>query len=210
MSAAVKARAFEPFFSTKGIGKGTGLGLSMAYGFVTQSGGHIDIDSEEGVGTTVHILLPRTDAQTSAKPCLPRADSEGGSETILVVDDEADILNNVAAILRDFGYRVLTASSADDAVTRLGTQTRIDLLFTDVIMPGTVSAIELAESARAIHPELRVLFTSGYTENALIHNGRLDEGINLLSKPYGRAELATAIRTLSSASVPATASTQCA
>lgn len=210
MSAAVKARAFEPFFSTKGVGKGTGLGLSMAHGFVNQSGGHIDIDSEEGVGTTIHILLPRTDAQKSAKPGLPVVADEGGSETILVVDDEADILSNVSAILRDFGYRVLTASSADDAITRLSAQTRIDLLFTDVIMPGTVSAIELAERARAIHPTLRVLFTSGYTENAMIHNGRLDEGINLLSKPYGRAELATAIRTLLSASLPVTNSTQCA
>ena len=200
MSETVKARAFEPFFSTKGVGKGTGLGLSMAHGFVNQSGGHIDIDSEEGLGTTIHILLPRTDAELSTKPGSTPVTRSGGSETILVVDDEADILDNVAAILRDFGYQVLTASSADDAVARLTAQNRIDLLFTDVIMPGAVSAIELAEKARAIHPELRVLFTSGYTENAMIHNGRLDEGINLLSKPYGRAELASAIRTLLSAS----------
>lgn len=196
MSEEVRTRAFEPFFSTKGVGKGTGLGLSMAHGFVKQSGGHIDIDSKEGAGTTIHILLPRTDAQMSIKPGLSPATNKGGSETILVVDDELDILNNVSAILRDFGYNVLTASSADEAVARLAAQTRIDLLFTDVIMPGTVSAIELAEKARTIHPELRVLFTSGYTENAMIHNGRLDEGINLLSKPYGRAELASAIRTL--------------
>lgn len=204
MSDAVKARAFELFFSTKGLGKGTGLGLSMAHGFVHQSGGHIDIESEEGLGTTIHILLPRTDAQLSAKSGATLDTSKGGSETILVVDDEQDILDNVAAILRDFGYRVLTASSADDAVTRLTEQIRIDLLFTDVIMPGEVSAIELAEKARALHPELRVLFTSGYTENAMIHNGRLDEGINLLSKPYGRAELASAVRTLLSASSEAT------
>ncbi|RYD86611.1 MAG: response regulator, partial [Sphingobacteriales bacterium] len=195
---------FELFFSTKGLGKGTGLGLSMAHGFVHQSGGHIDIESEEGLGTTIHILLPRTDAQLSAKSGATLDTSKGGSETILVVDDEQDILDNVAAILRDFGYRVLTASSADDAVTRLTEQIRIDLLFTDVIMPGEVSAIELAEKARALHPELRVLFTSGYTENAMIHNGRLDEGINLLSKPYGRAELASAVRTLLSASSEAT------
>lgn len=202
MSDAVKARAFEPFFSTKGIGKGTGLGLSMAHGFVNQSGGQIDIESEESAGTTIHILLPRTDAQTSGKAAPSRVAGNGGSETILVVDDEQDILDNVAAILRDFGYRVLTASSADDALARLGGLGRIDLLFTDVIMPGSVPATELAAKARALHPEVRVLFTSGYTENAMIHNGRLDEGINLLSKPYGRAELASAVRTLLSAPAP--------
>jgi len=171
----------------------------MAHGFVNQSGGQIDIESEEGVGTTIHILLPRTDAQTGAKAAPPRVSGNGGSETILVVDDEQDILDNVAAILRDFGYRVLTACSADDALARLAGLGRIDLLFTDVIMPGNVSATELAAKARALHPEVRVLFTSGYTENAMIHNGRLDEGINLLSKPYGRAELASAVRTLLSA-----------
>lgn len=204
MSDAVKARAFEPFFSTKGVGKGTGLGLSMAYGFVNQSSGHIDIESEQGVGTTIHILLPRTDAQLDAKAVSFRTTDQGGSETILVVDDEQDILDNVATILRDFGYHVLTSSSADDAVTRLRREERIDLLFTDVIMPGAVSATELAAQARVVHPDVRVLFTSGYTENAIIHNGRLDEGINLLSKPYGRAELATAVRTLLSAPGAAT------
>ncbi len=176
-----------------------GLGLSMAHGFVNQSGGQIDIESEEGVGTTIHILLPRTDAQTTGKAAPSRVTDNGGSETILVVDDEQDILDNVTAILRDFGYRVLTASSADDALARLAGLGRIDLLFTDVIMPGSVSATELAAKARALHPQVRVLFTSGYTENAMIHNGRLDEGINLLSKPYGRAELASAVRTLLSA-----------
>lgn len=204
MSDAVKARAFEPFFSTKGVGKGTGLGLSMAHGFVNQSGGHIDIDSEKDVGTTIHILLPRTEAQLDPKAVSFSITDHGGSETILVVDDEQDILENVSSILRDFGYRVLTASNAEDAVTRLDSQGRIDLLFTDVIMPGAVSATELAAKARLVHPYVRVLFTSGYTENAIIHNGRLDEGINLLSKPYGRAELATAVRTLLSAPVAAT------
>jgi len=203
MSEEVRARAFEPFFSTKGVGKGTGLGLSMVYGFVTQSGGHIDIESREGAGTTVTILLPRTDGAVTEKKAAPVQAVIGGSETVLAVDDERDILDNVAAMLRDLGYRVLTADSADAAVALLDTQERIDLLFTDVIMPGTVSATELAEQASRAHPGLRVLFTSGYTENAVIHNGRLDEGVNLLSKPYGRTELASAVRAVLAA--PATA-----
>lgn len=190
----VKARAFDPFFSTKGIGKGTGLGLSMAYGFVKQSGGHIDIDSTAGAGTTINILLPRTDGPATEKKTVAAVAVVGGTETVLAVDDELDILENVAAVLRDLGYRVLTASSPDAALALLDRQDSIDLLFTDVIMPGAMSATELAERARQAHPGMRVLFTSGYTENAVIHNGRLDEGINLLSKPYGRAALASALR----------------
>ena len=202
MTDEVKQRAFEPFFSTKGVGKGSGLGLSMTHGFVHQSGGLIEIDSAAGTGTTVDIWLPRTGEQAGAKKQLAATADQGGSETILVVDDEQEILANVAAILRDFGYAVITASSADEAVTVLDRHGRIDLLFTDVIMPGQVSATELAKEARRQHPDIRVLFTSGYTENAVIHNGRLDEGVNLLSKPYGRAELAGAVRTLLSQPLP--------
>ena len=194
MPADVKARAFEPFFSTKGIGKGTGLGLSMAYGFVKQSGGHIDIDSEARKGTTIHILLPRTDGQAAEKKAAPGLAIEGGTETVLAVDDEQDILDNVATMLRDLGYKVLTAGSPDAALRILERQDRIDLLFTDVIMPGSVGATDLAARARLRHPGIGVLFTSGYTENAVMHNDRLDEGVNLLSKPYGRAELASALR----------------
>ena len=192
----VKARAFEPFFSTKGLGKGTGLGLSMAYGFVKQSGGHIDIDSTVGAGTTVHILLPRTQASVVEKKAGAPATVQGGSETVLAVDDEQDILDNVATMLRDFGYTVLTAASADAALAILDGQAPIDLLFTDVIMPGAVGATELAERARRRHPGIRVLFTSGYTENAVMRDGRLELGVNLLSKPYGRADLAGAVRAL--------------
>ena len=190
----VKARAFEPFFSTKGIGKGTGLGLSMAYGFVKQSGGHIDIDSTVGEGTTVHIWLPRTGAAAPATRQTQQAPATGGTGTILAVDDEQDILDNVATMLRDLGYRVLTATDAQAALAVLAGETEIDLLFSDVIMPGAVSATELAAQARARFPKLRVLFTSGYTENAVIHNGRLDPGVNLLTKPYGRADLASTVR----------------
>jgi CheY-like chemotaxis protein len=204
MTDEVKARAFEPFYSTKGIGKGSGLGLSMAYGFITQSGGRIDIDSELGVGTTVTILLPRASVAAAVKPAILRSvgsSDSAGNETILVVDDEPDIVDNVAAILRDAGYRVITASNADEAMTQLGGTGAIDLLFTDVIMPGALTATELATRARALHPQLRVLFTSGYTENALIRNDRLDEGINLLNKPYERAQLTGAVRALLSSPV---------
>lgn len=196
MSEEVKARAFEPFFSTKGVGKGTGLGLSMAYGFVKQSGGHIDIESAPGAGTTVHILLPRTGAAASARKAARAADVTGGSETILVVDDEQDIRENVTLMLTGLGYRVLSADSADAAARLLEGDERIDLLFTDVIMPGAMSSRELAERARVRHPGIQVLFTSGYSEDAVIRNDRLDEGVNLLSKPYAREELAAALRRL--------------
>lgn len=201
MSAEVKARAFEPFYSTKGLGKGSGLGLSMAYGFITQSGGQIEIDSEPGVGTTVTILLPRAVAAAAPKPIILRSSDKGGNETILVVDDEPDIVDNVTAILRAAGYRVLTAANADEAIAQLDGHGCIDLLFTDVIMPGIVTATDLAARARALHPKMGVLFTSGYTENALIHNGRLDEGINLLNKPYDSAQLADAVRAVLSTTV---------
>ena len=196
MGEEVKARAFEPFFSTKGVGKGTGLGLSMAYGFVKQSGGHIDIESAPGAGTTVHILLPRTGAAASARKTERAAEVTGGSETILVVDDEQDIRENVTLMLTGLGYRVLAAASADAAARLIEGETHIDLLFTDVIMPGAMSSRDLAERARARHPGIQVLFTSGYTEDAVIRNDRLDEGVNLLSKPYAREELAAALRRL--------------
>ncbi|KQQ96265.1 MASE4 domain-containing protein [Massilia sp. Leaf139] len=196
MTDEVKARAFEPFFSTKGVGKGTGLGLSMAYGFIKQSGGHIDIDSVPEQGTTVHVLLPRTNETVTARKSETAVPVTGGNETILAVDDEAEILDNVAAMLTQLGYKVLTAASADAAARLLDAETRIDLLFTDVIMPGEMSSTALAEHARRLHPAIRVLFTSGYTENAVIDNGRLADGVNLLSKPYAREDLAGAVRGL--------------
>ncbi len=192
----VKARAFEPFFSTKDIGKGTGLGLSMVYGFVKQSGGHIEIDSAPDQGTTVLILLPRTVDTAVEKRAVQAGAVTGGSETVLVVDDEADIRENVGTILSGLGYTVMKAASADEARGMLGQQAKIDLLFTDVIMPGATSSTQLAALARAAHPAIRVLFTSGYSEDAVIHDGRLDEGVSLLNKPYSRDELARAVRAM--------------
>ncbi|AWG45935.1 MULTISPECIES: MASE4 domain-containing protein [unclassified Massilia] len=194
MSMEVRERAFEPFFTTKGVGKGTGLGLSMAYGFVKQSGGHIAIDSEPGSGATVTILLPRTAEAAVEKSAAPAAPVAGGSETILVVDDEVAIQDNVAEILSARGYRILRASSADEGAAVLRQHRQIDLLFTDVIMPGTMNSPQLAAVAREMHPEIRVLFTSGYSENAVIQDGKLKQGVNLLNKPYSDEELARAIR----------------
>jgi CheY-like chemotaxis protein len=194
MSADVRERAFEPFFSTKGLGKGTGLGLSMAYGFVKQTGGHIEIDSEPGRGATVTILLPRTAEAAVEKAAQQAAAAAGGTETILVVDDEIAIQDNVTEILSALGYRVLRASSADEASAVLRQHQAIDLLFTDVIMPGAMSSPQLADLARQLHPAIGVLFTSGYSEDAVIQDGKLKQDVKLLSKPYSDDDLARAIR----------------
>lgn len=194
MSAEVRERAFEPFFSTKGVGKGTGLGLSMAYGFVKQSGGHIEIDSEPGKGCAVTLFLPRTTEAVVEKTAQKAAAAVGGHETILVVDDEIAIQENVADILTNLGYKVMRASSADEAAIVLRQHRDIDLLFTDVIMPGTMSSPQLADLARQLHPGIKVLFTSGYSEDEVIQDGKLKQGVSLLSKPYADNDLAQAIR----------------
>jgi signal transduction histidine kinase/CheY-like chemotaxis protein len=194
MSDYVKERAFEPFFSTKGVGKSSGLGLSMAYGFVKQSGGQIDIDSVLGQGTTIRILLPRTSESAVKKEAASTGSVTGGNEVVLIVDDEPEIQNNVGAILTELGYQVLKAGGTEEACTILKGQKTIDLLFTDVIMPGVMTSPQLAALARQLHPDIRVLFTSGYSEDAVTHEGRLDDGVTLLSKPYVRDDLAKAIR----------------
>jgi CheY-like chemotaxis protein len=194
MSDEVKERAFEPFFSTKGIGKSSGLGLSMAYGFVKQSGGQIDIDSILGQGTTVRVLLPRTCESAVEKKTVLVGSATGGSEVVLIVDDEPEIQNNVGSILTGLGYQVLTAGGTDEARKLLVEKKTIDLLFTDVIMPGAMTSAQLAALAREYHPTTRVLFTSGYSDDAVIHDGRVDDDVTLLSKPYVRDELAQAIR----------------
>lgn len=186
---------FQPFFTTKEVGKGTGLGLSMVYGFVKQSGGHIRVYSEIGEGTSIKLYFPRalTDEHAAA---LPRADRNirGGSETILVVEDDNLVRQHVVSQLKSLGYRVFEAADGRTALEILHQLADIELLFTDVVMPGGMGGRELSEAARALRPGLKVLFTSGYTENSIVHNGKLDAGIELLSKPYRRDQLASKLR----------------
>ena len=196
MSQDVQRQAFDPFFSTKAEGQGTGLGLSMVYGFVKQSGGHIKIYSEPGDGTTVRMYLPRsTDPETVPRPKKVGA-PVGGSETILVVEDDEDVRDTVVAMLSDLGYKVVKAKDADSALTIVESGLPIDLLFTDVVMPGKLRSPELARIAQRQFPGIKVLFTSGYTQNAIVHGGKLDENVELLSKPYSRDELGLKIRSV--------------
>ncbi|AFE11233.1 sensory box histidine kinase/response regulator [Corallococcus coralloides DSM 2259] len=196
MSQEVMERAFEPFFTTKPEGRGTGLGLSMVYGFVKQSGGHVKIYSELGHGTSIKIYLPRT-FQAAAQPAENGPGQvEGGTETILVVEDDAAVRATVVEVLTELGYRVLKAHDGQSALAVIQSGLPVDLLFTDVVMPGPVRSPELARLAKAHLPDLEVLFTSGYTENAIVHGGRLDPGVSLLSKPYRREDLARKIRAL--------------
>ena len=193
--AALLDKVFEPFFTTKGAGKGTGLGLSMVYGFVKQSNGHIKIYSEEGHGTTIKIYLPRAGAQVDAVAAEHAAPAlEGGTETILVVEDDPLVRNYVATQLSNLGYTTLTAANASEALEYIDGVKTFDLLFTDVIMPGSINGRQLAEEAKRRRPALKVLYTSGYTENAIVHHGRLDPGVLLLAKPYRKSDLARMVR----------------
>ncbi|MES2259055.1 MAG: PAS domain S-box protein [Pseudomonadota bacterium] len=194
MAPEVLRRAFEPFFTTKGEGEGTGLGLSMAYGFVKQSRGHIKIHSEPGQGTSVKIYLPRSMMEQTQDP-LPRTGPVvGGSERVLVVEDDAGVRAVVLDMLEGLGYQVLQAENGQQALQLLEGGAAIDLLFTDVVMPGPLRSTELAQAAREMLPDVAVLFTSGYPQDAIVHGGRLDAGLELLSKPYRREELARKLR----------------
>jgi CheY-like chemotaxis protein len=182
MSAATVAQAFEPFFTTKPVGKGTGLGLSQVYGFVKQSGGHVNIYSEIGQGTTVRIYLPRySGAETEAAKADDQQMPEGSAEeTILVLEDDDDVRAFSAATLRDLGYRVLEAHDGASAIRILERRDRIDLLFTDIVLPGGMTGAQVAAQAVALRPDLKVLYTTGYARNAIIHHGRLDRGVELI------------------------------
>ena len=194
MSPDVLAHAFEPFFTTKDVGKGTGLGLSMVYGFVKQTGGHIKIYSEVGDGTIVKLYLPRSNEEPTGLKLAADALLRGQGEAILAVEDDDMVRAHVAAELKALGYNVLTARSGAQAMELLRSDAQIDLLFSDVVMPGGMSGPQLAEQALLLRPELRVLYTSGYTENTVIHQGRVDPGVQLLNKPYRRYDLAAKLR----------------
>ncbi|WP_375769888.1 PAS domain-containing protein [Archangium gephyra] len=193
----VLERVFEPFFTTKPEGRGTGLGLSMVYGFVKQSGGHIQLSSQVGLGTSIKLYLPRALRTEEALPTeLPTGPVEGGSETVLVVEDNAEVRATVVEMLTELGYRVLKAADGQSALAILQSGIPVDLLFTDVVMPGPIRGAELARQAKALLPDLEVLFTSGYTEDAIATGGRLDPGVHLLSKPHRREDMARKVRQL--------------
>ncbi|WP_083301906.1 hybrid sensor histidine kinase/response regulator [Kozakia baliensis] len=187
-------KVFEPFFSTKAEGKGSGLGLSMVYGFVKQSGGHVKIYSEPGHGTTIRLYLPRAMESEDIEVVIDAAPATGGSETVLVVEDDDEVRATVVEMLSDLGYAVLKACDAANALAVIESGIPIDLLFTDVVMPGTMKSPELARKACQRLPNLAVLYTSGYTENSIVHGGRLDAGVELLSKPYTREAMARKVR----------------
>jgi PAS domain S-box-containing protein len=195
IAAADLEKVFDPFFTTKEVGKGTGLGLSMVFGFVKQSNGHIKIYSEQGHGTTVKIYLPCATGlhTTTAEPLAPTG-IEGGTEVVLVVEDDALVRRYVITQIESLGYTTLEAGNAAEAMTIINTLATIDLLFTDVIMPGSMNGRQLVDEALKHRPTLKTLFTSGYTENAIVHHGRLDSGVLLLAKPYRKSDLARMIR----------------
>jgi CheY-like chemotaxis protein len=197
MTPDVVEKAFEPFFTTKALGEGTGLGLSQVYGFIKQSGGHIKIYSELGEGTTVRLYLPRLherppvvqeDAPVVQPPPL------GGQETILVVEDNDEVRAYTTEILRELGYKVFEATEGDTALSLIASEPGIKLLFTDVGLPGPFNGRQIADEARKLRSDLKILFTTGYAQNAIIHQGRLDPGVQLIVKPFNFASLAAKIR----------------
>jgi CheY-like chemotaxis protein len=179
------------------VGQGTGLGLSQVYGFIKQSGGHVRIYSEPGAGTTVKLYLPRSDESSAAETPhreAPREQVASLSETVLLVEDEEDVRRFTASLLEDLGYRTLVAADARAAMAILEREANVDLLFTDVGLPHGVNGRQLADQAVARRPGLKVLFTTAYTRNAIVHHGRLDRGVELIAKPFTRAELAEKLR----------------
>ena len=198
MDRTTQERAFDPFFTTKGVGKGTGLGLSQVYGFVRQTGGHVRIYSEMGEGTTLKIYLPRhTGDDDAAELAAPAQNNVRaiGIETILVVEDDAALRSYTTEIMAELGYRVLQAHDGPSALQVLE-KNQVELLFTDVVMPGGMNGRQLADEAVRRHPGLKVLFTTGYTRNAIVHHGRLDPGVQMIGKPFSFNDLGVKVRTL--------------
>jgi two-component system NtrC family sensor kinase len=200
MTRDVMDKAFEPFFTTKPAGVGTGLGLSMVYGFVRQSGGHIKIYSEVGEGTTIKVYVPRalrTEAE-GPEPVVPAAQPanvpKSGGEKILLVEDDGELNRFGTEVLQELGYRVVSASDGPSALKALERHPDVQLLFTDVVLPNGMNGRELAREVQRQRPSVRVLFTTGYTRNAIVHEGRLDEDVELLTKPFTFDALAVKVR----------------
>jgi CheY-like chemotaxis protein len=195
----VAERVFEPFFTTKEVGKGTGLGLSMVYGFVKQSGGHVKIETGPGRGATVRLFLPRLVGcgVEEVQPLPARVPQRARAETILVCEDDPDVRAFSAKALRDLGYVVREAVDGPSALQVLERDgARVDLLFTDVVLPGGMTGSALAEQARRARPGVKVLFTTGYARSAIDRHGRLDPGVELIAKPFSYTDLAGRIRDL--------------
>ncbi len=189
-------KAFEPFFTTKEIGRGSGLGLSMVYGFIKQSGGHVRVDSEMDKGTTIRLYLPvePSTPRDAEDPAEEAQDFAGGREIILVVEDQDDVREIAVALLEDLGYAVLQARCGREGLTTLQSDRPIDLLLTDIVMPGGINGTQLAEAARGLRPGLPIVFTTGYAEAAVLHEGEVKKASNLVTKPYRRVDLAAKIR----------------
>ena len=192
----VLAQAFEPFFTTKADGQGTGLGLSMVFGFVKQSGGHIEISSTEGQGTRVQLYFPRSLRAAPSEITQHSAQQRGGHESILVVEDNEAVRASAVELLREEGYQVLTAANGDQAMQMLLEGTAVDLIFTDVVMPGLIKSADLAAWAKVQNPPVAVLFTSGHTRDIISRNHQLSPDTHLLSKPYGPESLTRMVRTV--------------
>jgi PAS domain S-box-containing protein len=196
MTSEVIAKAFDPFFTTKDVGHGTGLGLSQVYGFSKQSGGHVKIYSELGDGTTIKLYFPRVHAAVSDREsdAAPLVAHGSATETILVVEDDPDVRSYGCDSLRDLGYDVIETKDGHAALKVLDSNPQIKVLFTDVGLPGGMNGRQLADEARRRRPQLKVLFTTGYARNAIVHDGRLDPGVELITKPYTQAALSTKLR----------------
>jgi CheY-like chemotaxis protein len=186
---------FEPFFTTKEIGKGTGLGLATVYGIVRQSGGYIDIQSREGSGTTVAIYLPRIDESPKAAEKKEMTAAKGKNETILFVEDDDMVRNMVSAVLKQYGYNVIEAENGSVGIALCKREQKIDLMITDVVMPGT-SGPELVRQISTLQPDMKVLYVSGYTDEAIVHHGVLDENTPFLQKPFTPQKLALKVQEL--------------